>query len=145
MKKKTILSIIEIILPIILFIILLVSKLSDNLMYIIMMSAFIGWAIPYFVILISGIAILKESHHKLALTINILAMLLDIVLLVFSFELYNKKMIVPITEYIILLLVSIINIIYYVIYMKKNPSEETKKIKRIKKDNNGAIVWKRKN
>ena len=140
MKKSKILSIIEIIIPIILFIILLVSKLSDNLMYIIMMSAFIGWAIPYFVILISGIVILKDSHHKLSLTINILAAILDIVLLVFSFELYEKKMLVPITEYAILLTFSIINIIYYIIYMKKNPSEETTRIKKIKKENNGAIV-----
>ena len=53
--KRKIFAIIEVLLPIILFIVLLVSKLSDNLMYIIMMSAFIGWAIPYFVVLISGI------------------------------------------------------------------------------------------
>lgn len=138
--KRKILSIIEVILPIILFIILLVSKLSDNLMYIIMMSAFIGWAIPYFVILLSGIAMLKDSHHKLALIINILAALLDVVLLIFSFELYNKKMIVPITEYIILFVFSIINIIYFIIYLKKNPNEETQNIKKIKKENNGAIV-----
>ncbi len=138
--KRKILSIIEVILPIVLFIILLVSKLSDNLMYIIMMSAFIGWAIPYFVILISGIAIFNNSHHKLGLIINILAVILDIVLLVFSFELYDKKMIVPTTEYILLLVFSIINIIYYIVYMKKHPSEETSNIKKIKKENNGAIV-----
>lgn len=138
--KKIILGAIEIIITLIMILVLLLNKISANSYYFVMITVFIGWAIPYLMTLLSAIAIIKESHQRLSLISNILNIILIGVLFFFIHKLYDKGFIIFIVEYIILIVISIINIIYLIIYFKQHPNLENKKIKELKKKNNGAIV-----
>lgn len=142
MKKKfpKILSIINIIIPIILLFILLIAKLSEDTIYIMMMTVIIGWLIPYITPLITGLALLNKSHHKRALLLNICSILLSIFCISMIIILFDKHFIIMLIEYIIIIILNIINTIYLIIYIKKHPNLENKRIKEIKKKNNGAIV-----
>lgn len=141
-KKETILLVSNLLIPIILFIVLLFSKLSDNTMYFMIMSIMIGWLIPYIVLLITGLAMLNIKHPKITLIFNFVNILLCIMLLALIIQIYDNKFLVFIIEYSIILLTSIINVIYLFIYIKKYPyiDKDKEEIKRIKKENNGAIV-----
>lgn len=149
MKKINILSLINILLPIILFSIVLFSELSERVMYIMIMTLIIGWAIPYTVLLVTGLSILYNKQPKLTLIFNIVGALLSLLLIILCSYLYDDNMLILIIEYSIMLLTSIINIIYYVIYIRRNPiinkkklkrKQESAEIKKIKEKNNGAIV-----
>lgn len=143
--KRRILGITNIILPIILGIILLFSDLSESVIYIMVMTLIIGWAIPFAVPIVTGLTIIYRKQPKLALIFNIVNLLLCIMIILLCIYLYDKKMLTMIIDYSIIGLLSIINIIYFIIYLKKhhkknNLKEEYKEIKRIKEKNNGAIV-----
>lgn len=138
--KDNLLAILNITVSIISVIFLLFTKLSENVIYLMMISVFIGWVIPYIVPLITGLSLLNKSHYKLSLVFNIVSLLLCIMLLVFTIRLFDKKFMVFLIEYSIFILLHIINIIYYIKYLKKHPNLEYKKIKKIKKENNGIIV-----
>lgn len=140
MKLVNKLKVINILLPIVLFLILLFSKLSEKTVYIFVMTLFIGWALPYFVLLITGFAQVKNLFHKLGLTLNIISVPMSILLLYLVITIYDKKLLIFIIEYIIIIVMNILNIIYYIRYIKSHPNEENERIKRIKKENNGAIV-----
>ena len=140
MKNFDKIKILNIILPIVMFIILLICKLSEKTVYLFVMTLIIGWAIPYFVLLVTGFAQIKNLFHKLGLTLNIISIPMCILLLYLVISIYEIKLLVFIIEYIIIILVNIINIIYYIKYIKTHPNEENEKIKKLKKDNNGAIV-----
>ena len=143
--KRRILGIINIILPIILGIILLFADLSESVIYIMVMTLIIGWAIPFAVPIVTGLTIIYRKQPKLALIFNIVNLLLCIMIILLCIYLYDNKMLTMIIDYSIIGLLSIINIIYFIIYLKKhhkknNLKEEYKEIKRIKEKNNGAIV-----
>lgn len=143
--KRRILGIINIILPIILGIILLFADLSESVIYIMVMTLIIGWAIPFAVPIVTGLTIIYRKQPKLALIFNIVNLLLCTMIILLCIYLYDKKMLTMIIDYSIIGLLSIINIIYFIIYLKKhhkknNLKEEYKEIKRIKEKNNGAIV-----
>lgn len=143
--KKNILGIINIVIPIILGIVLLFSKLSENVIYIMVMTLIIGWAIPFAVPIVTGLTIIYKKQPKLALIFNIVNLLLCIMIILLCIYLYNKEMLIMIIEYSIIGTLSIANIIYFIIYLKKHPKKNTLKkeyqeIKRIKEKNNGAIV-----
>ena len=147
--KKNILPLLNIIVSIVLGIILLFSDLSENTTYIMIMSLLIGWAIPYFVLLVTGISMLYKLRPKLTLVFNIINVILCIMLLLYIISIYDKKMIVFLIDYIIIGIFSIINSIYYIIYIKNDQDrinkkiknkKEKEKIKKIKQENNGAIV-----
>ncbi len=138
--KRKLLGSLEIIVALIMLAILLFNNISDNAYYFIMITVFIGWAIPYFITIISGIAILKDSHHKLNIISNILNVILLGLLLFFINKLYDKGFIIFLIEYIILIIIGIVNIIYLIVYFKTHPDLEIEKIKKAKKDNNGAVV-----
>lgn len=140
MKLVNKLKVINILLPIVLFIILLFSKLSEKTVYIFVMTLFIGWALPYFVLLITGFAQVKNLFHKLGLTLNVISVPMSILLLYLVITIYDKKLLIFVIEYIIIIVMNILNIIYYIRYIKSHPNEENERIKRIKKENNGAIV-----
>ena len=140
MKLVNKLKVINILLPIVLFLILLFSKLSEKTVYIFVMTLFIGWALPYFVLLITGFAQVKNLFHKLGLTLNIISIPMSILLLYLVITIYDKKLLIFIIEYIIIIVMNILNIVYYIRYIKSHPNEENERIKRIKKENNGAIV-----
>lgn len=138
--KENLLPLLNIVSSLIMFIILLFSELNENVMYIMIMTLIVGWAIPYCVLLITGLSMLYSKKHYLTLIFNIVNILLCIFLLFFIIKLYDKTLLVLLIEYIITIIFSTINIIYYIIYIKKHPDIESQKIKKLKKENNGAIV-----
>lgn len=149
MKKINILQLLNIIVPIILFSILLFSKISETAIYIMIMTIIVGWVIPYTVLLVTGLSMIHNKQPKLTLLFNVVGSFLSIILIIFCIYLYNKDMLILTIEYSIILLLNIINIIYYINYIKKNPElnkkrlkrkKESLEIKKIKEKNNGAIV-----
>lgn len=141
MKNK--LALLNILLPIAMLIILLVSKLSENTVIIITLTLFVGWVIPYFICLITGIILYRNTHQKLGFIVNNLNLLLLLILITFCIRIYDKKILVFIIEYSILLVLSFLNITRFLKYIKTHPSKaklEKKDIKEKKKKNNGAIV-----
>lgn len=139
---KKILSIINIILPIILFSLLFLFDYSDNIIYIIIMSLFVGWIIPYINLMITGLSVMIDNHHKLSLVFNILNILLNALLIFLIALIYEKKFLIMIVEYAIMLILSIINTIYFKKKVDEDSITEKKeyaKIKKIKKENDGII------
>ncbi len=139
---KKILSIINIILPIILFALLFLFDYSDNIIYIIIMSLFIGWIIPYINLMITGLSVMIDNHHKLSLVFNIFNILLNALLIFLIALIYEKNFIIMIVEYGIMLILSIINTIYFKKKVDEDSISEKKeyaKIKKIKKENDGVI------
>ena len=144
---KYLLSGINILISIIAIISLFVFKMSENVVYIMMMSVMIGWIIPYFGSLITGLAILNESHYKRALIFNIISILMIIFLLIMIKILFDKKMIFMLVTYIVILVINIINIIYLSLIVKKDYDKNKDKRKRAKEilkkkkeENNGAVL-----
>jgi amino acid transporter len=141
MKKA--LSIIDIITPIILLIILLFAKLSENTVIVITLTLFIGWVIPFFINIITGIILLKNSHQRLGLIANLLNIILTLILIILVIRIMDKGTMIFLIEYIILIVLSILNYISLRSYLKNHPSKsklEKNSIKEKKKKNNGAIV-----
>lgn len=149
--KRKIIAILDIFISIILFVIFLFSDISDSFVYIITFSLFIGWLMPYLSIFISGISLLNNSNQRLTLLFNIFSLLLSGYLLFLTMSLYEKKLLIILIEYIVLLVINLLNIIYLTIYVIKNPDleksrkklknkEELNKIKEAKKNNNGAVL-----
>ena len=141
MKNK--LAILDIILPLIMLVILLLAKLSDNIVVILMLTLFIGWVIPFFINIITGIVLIKDTHQKIGYIANILNVILCLIIIVLAIRLFDKNLIVLLVEYSILLILSICNCIYFKKYKKKHPDKSTiekRTIKEKKKKNNGAIV-----
>ena len=137
--KKKILILSNIIIPIILFVILLFNTMSSNFIYIITLSLFIGWIIPFIATIISGLSILNNNNQKLTLVFNIFALLLNLLLILLIISILDNKLILILIEYIVLSIITIINIIYYIIYFINNKDDEISEIKKIKSENNGII------
>ena len=104
------------------------------------MSLFVGWAIPFFTIIVSAIAIATSKHTRLNLIFNIISSLVSLFLIFLVIKIYDKKFLILLIEYIYMLVLTIINIIYLIIFIKKHPDTELKKIKEDKKKNNGVMV-----
>ena len=139
---KKILAISNIIIPILSFILLFFFDYSDNIIYIILMTLFIGWIIPFINLIITGISILNDNHHKLTLVFNIFSAFLNIVIIFLIIKLYEHKFIIMIIEYSLFLILNILNSIYFMNKVKLDNIEEqqeNKKIKNIKEKNNGII------
>ena len=139
MKKEKVLMLTNIILPLILFAILLFAELSEKFMSIISLTLIIGWALPYFVLIITGLSIYNKSHKKLGLTLNILNIILLIFLIILISSIIEKKLVLILVEYILMLIISLINSITFIIYLRKNRDPEIDKIIKTKKDYNGII------
>ncbi len=139
-KRKYILPIINIIIPILFFIIILFTKLSDNTMYFMVLSIIIGWAIPYVVLIITGLSMFQNKRPKLSLVFNVVNIFLNIMLIYFIVRMYDKHFFVFLIEYIIMLIISIVDSIYFIVNIKNHPSKENESIKKIKDENNGAIL-----
>ncbi len=135
---KKVLSILNLIIPIISFIILFFFDYSDNIIYIIIMTLFIGWLIPFINLLITGISILKEFRPKLTMIFNIFNALLNGLIIFLIISLYEKKFLLMLIEYSIFLALNIINTIYLYKKIPKKDKED-EEIKKIKKENNGVI------
>jgi len=131
--RRYLLPTINIVIPLICFIILLFSKLSDNTLYLILMTGIIGWIIPYFVLLITGLSLISLKQPKLTLIFNSLNIILSIMIIIFNIRLIDKSLLIMLIEYIIMTCISVTNTIYLIIYIKKNISKENNQIKKIKK------------
>ena len=141
MKKK--LAICDILIPLILLGILLFVKLSDNTVVILMLTLFIGWVIPFFINILTGITLIKDTHQRIGRIANFFNIILTLIIIILTIRLIDKKLIVMLIEYIILLILSVCNYLYLRKYKKEHPSKSTiekKNIKEKKKKNNGAIV-----
>ena len=106
---------INIVLPIVLLLVLLFVRINSDFIYIMSLTLVIGWLIPYITLLLTGIAMYKETHQKLSLASNILSIIMDIIIIVMLILLFNKSFIVIIIALliIIILLTSIITIKIY--------------------------------
>lgn len=140
------LSKINIILPIILFIVLCFSNVNAYFVTIMTLTLVIGWLIPYLSLLLTGIAMTYNVQENKAFIINIASLLLSLLIVFFSVSIFAKDFIIIIVEYLIISLMNIVNIIIYIPKIKEkifnkrnNTKEENKQIKKIKKENNGAI------
>lgn len=138
--KKNILAYSNIIISLLFLIIFSFSIISDNVIYLMFITLFIGWAIPYFVLIITGISMLKKHRPKLSLIFNLCNLIITLILLNLCLSSYDKYLLVLIIEYSIIILISLINIIYYRFYLKRHPNLENERIKKLKKENNGAIL-----
>ena len=126
MKHEKKLIVLNTLVPFILFIILLFLNISENFINIMTLTLFIGWALPYLTLILTGLSILNKSHKKLALIILVLCII-------------DKLLIGILIEYIIIMIITIINIISLSKYLKENPDPELEEISRTKKANNGII------
>lgn len=143
--KNKILPILNIILPIIFSILILIlDNSSEKVFYILFITGIVGWIFPLFTQFITGIVELRKVKLKTAIILNILSLSLNGFILYFIIRLMDKSLIIILTIYLITAIISIINIVYLKLLLKKDTKEINRKkeneiIKKIKKDNNGAI------
>lgn len=141
--KNKILAWINIIIPLILFIILNITEYSDNIITIITLTLFVGWLIPYLNTFLTGIALLTNTRHKMCAISNILSTILSTIITIMIISIYDNNFLSMLLEYIVLIIINLINSIYYIIYLIKHHkpkiNPEYAEIKKIKKENNGII------
>lgn len=141
MKKEKILALINVLTPIILYIVsLLTTELDQTLLFILILTLGIGFIMPFISLLITGICIFNKSHYKLSLVLNILNIPLTLFIITLLILVITKNYISFIISFGIIAIISIINTIYDIKYIKAHPNLETQLIKKEKKRNNGAIV-----
>ena len=73
------------------------------------------------------------------LTIKSINLLLTLMLIIFVICLFDKDLIIVLVEYILIMLISLINVIALFKHIKANPDPEMDEITRTKKANNGII------
>lgn len=139
MKHRKKLIALNILIPLVMFIAVLLTGLTSNFMNIVTFTLVVGWALPYLALILTGLAILNNSHRKLSLIINIFNILLTLVLITFVICIMEKALILILIEYIIMLAMSIINTIMIIKDMQLNPDPEIEEINKIKSQNNGII------
>ena len=139
MKHEKKLIVLNTLTPIVLFVILLFLNISENFINIMTLTLFVGWALPYLTLILTGLSILNKSHRKLALIINIINSLLTLVLIILVICIIDKLLIGILIEYIIIMIITLINIKSLSKYIKENPDPELDEISRTKKANNGII------
>ena len=105
----------SIVLGVVLLLILQFSDVSDKFTTIMLMSLFIGWIFPYIALVISGIGILIHSNYWITLFFIIINVLVLMFMLFFVIKIYEKKLLVVLIEYIIMLIVSIVDIVYLIV------------------------------
>lgn len=137
MKNK--LALLNVIISLVSLIILLLNNVSGTFTYVIFFSLFIGWLIPYLSLFISAIFIIHELKPHLTIIHNFLNIILSIFLIFFLVKLSAKDLLIPLIEYILIIIVCFLNIIYTFLYLKKHPDPDIVFIKKTKKQNNGII------
>ena len=143
---KKIISITDILLPIILFVILLFNTMSASFVNIMTFSLVIGWIFPFIFPIVVGISILTNSHLKMSAILNVLTIVLSGLLIFLIVNIYDSNMKLIMIFYIVLSILNVINIIYLNTYFhritkdeKKIKKQENQRIKKLKKENNGII------
>ena len=139
MKHRKKLIALNILIPLVMFIAVLLTGLTSNFMNIVTFTLVVGWALPYLALILTGLAILNNSHRKLSLIINIFNILLTLVLITFVICIMEKALILILIEYIIILAMSILNTVMIIKDIQLNPDPEIEEINKIKSQNNGII------
>lgn len=139
MKHRKKLITLNIILPLIMFSIILLTGLSEKFMNIITITFIVGWALPFLDLILTGFAMITKTHRKLGVTLNLFNVFALVVLIIFVLCIMEKKLIIILIEYIIILIISVINIIALLKDMNANPDKEIEEINKIKLENNGVI------
>ncbi len=137
--NKKIIAIVNIVLPIILFILMEFFEINDYFIDIVTLTLVVGWLVPFLVNIISGITFLNNSHKKLTFYSNVLSLILCFIILSYLMMIFNRSFIYPIILYSILSVLHILNGIVYLGENRKEKDEELEKIKQAKKKNNGVI------
>ena len=139
MKKLLNIKLLNIVIPLIMLVILLCTNIGDNFIYIMTLTLIIGWLIPYLTLLLTGVCMYLETHTKLSLIINILNILTTLFIIILLIKIFEKSFIIILIEYIIIFILSIINVIILYKNINKGIKEYSKEIKKLKKENNGII------
>ena len=137
--NKKIIAIVNIVLPIILFILMEFFEINDYFIDIVTLTLVVGWLVPFLVNIISGITFLNNSHKKLTFYSNVLSLILCFIILSYLMMIFNRSFIYPIILYSILSVLHILNGIVYLGENRKEKDEELEKINQAKKKNNGVI------
>ena len=124
---RKIIGILNIVLGIVLLIVLHFVDVSDKFSSIMLMSLFIGWIFPYIALIIVGIGILIHSDFIITIIFNIINILVLIFMLFLVIKVYDSKLLLVLTEYIIMLVVSVINMIYLIINREEIEEESLKR------------------
>lgn len=137
MKNK--LAFLNIAVALISLIVLLINKVSQAFSYVIVFSFFVGWLIPYLSLFISALFIIHELKPRLTILHNLLNIILSLFLIIILVKLSPKKLLVPLIEYILIIITCCLNIIYNIVYLRKHLDPDIVLIKKTKEQNNGII------
>ena len=111
---RRIIGILNIVLGSCLLILLHFIDVPDVFSSIMVMSLFVGWIFPYIALIIIGIGILIKSNYLITLLFSIINILVIIFMIFLVGRVYSSKFLIVIIEYIIMLVLTIVNIVYLI-------------------------------
>ena len=80
-----------------------------------LMSLFVGWIFPFIGLVVSGLGILIHSNFKITLIFNIVNILVILFMGFLVIKVYDSKLLIVLIEYIVMLVINILNIVYLII------------------------------
>ena len=90
-------------------------NVSDRFSSIMLMSLFVGWIFPFIGLVVSGLGILIHSNFKITLIFNIVNVLVILFMGFLVIKVYDSKLLIVLIEYIVMLVINILNIVYLII------------------------------
>ena len=90
-------------------------NVSDRFSSIMLMSLFVGWIFPFIGLVVSGLGILIHSNFKITLIFNIVNILVILFMGFLVIKVYDSKLLIVLIEYIVMLVINILNIVYLII------------------------------
>ena len=90
-------------------------NVSDRFSSIMLMSLFVGWIFPFIGLVVSGLGILIHSNFKITLIFNIFNILVILFMGFLFIKVYDSKLLIVLIEYIVMLVINILNIVYLII------------------------------
>ena len=90
-------------------------NVSDRFSSIMLMSLFVGWIFPFIGLVVSGLGILIHSNFKITLIFNIVNILVILFMGFLVIKVYDSKLLIVLIEYIVMLVINILNIVYLMI------------------------------
>ena len=90
-------------------------NVSDRFSSIMLMSLFVGWIFPFIGLVVSGLGILIHSNFKITLIFNIVNILVILFMGFLVIKVYDSKLLIVLIEYIFMLVINILNIVYLII------------------------------
>ena len=90
-------------------------NVSDRFSSIMLMSLFVGWIFPFIGLVVSGLGILIHSNFKITLIFNIVNILVILFMGFLVIKVYDSKLLIVLIEYIVMLVINVLNIVYLMI------------------------------